>query len=217
MSFEYLPSQVNSFYWIYCTNPPMNFTYPHNDGKWIMFFRKSELDQRWKEACDLYRSGKLTGVNSMKVSTMLYNPMGANSYENGMIIFYCGPSENEANIMEYGKNLLRHIYYEDPILYYKSDKMYLQDPNKIYKHLYYINTDEFYNRPNIRRKSINSDSSVSFNVRNNLPTGIYANNFYPPPAAYPVNYAAAPFSRASSRPMYYNYNPFMPYMTNYVY
>ena len=207
MSFEYLPSQVNSFYWIYCTNPPMNYNYPHNDGKWIMFFRKSELDQRWKEACELYRAGKLIGVNSMKVSTMLYNPMGANSYENGMIIFYCGPSENEANIMEYGRNLLRHIYYEDPVLYYKSDKMHLQDPSRVYRHLYFINTDEFYNRPNIRRKSINSESSISFNVRNNLPTGAYANNSY-----YPYN-----MGPANNRPMFYNYNPFMPYMVNYAY
>ena len=34
--------------------------YPENEGgKWMMFFDVSRIDKKWKEACKLYREGKV--------------------------------------------------------------------------------------------------------------------------------------------------------------
>jgi hypothetical protein len=159
MDYDYLPSQVNTHYWIYSVDPYMMRTYPYIDGKWVMFFSKEELDERWKEAKFLYKTGRLIGVNSMKVSTQVYNPYAVNKYRNGVIIFYCGPSEDKRHIMKCGRNLLKQIYYNDSILYYKSDKPHLQDNSRKYRNLYELNADNYYKRPRsgMRTVSINED------------------------------------------------------------
>ena len=134
-------------------------TYPYIDGKWIMFFAKEELDARWNEAKYLYKTGKLVGINSMKVSTQVYNPYAVNKYKNGVIIFYCGPSEDTHHVMKCGKNLLKHMHYNDSVLYYKSDKSHLQDESRKYRNLYTLNVDEYYRRSRKDRRtvSINED------------------------------------------------------------
>ena len=164
MEYDYLPSQVNTHYWIYSVDPYMMRAYPYIDGKWVMFFSKEELDERWKEAKFLYKTGRLIGVNSMKVSTQVYNPYAVNKYKNGVIIFYCGPSEDKKHIMKCGRNLLKNIYYNDSILYYKSDKPHLQDNSRKYRNLYTLNADQYYKRPRsgMRTVSINEDEPTPY-------------------------------------------------------
>lgn len=96
--------------------------YDKNDcGKWMMFFNKNVLDDKWKEACRLFYGNHLIGIHSMKVSTGYSNPRASNN-SSRVIIFYCGPCNDEAKMIEYGKNLLNVFpYRENPYMYYKSD------------------------------------------------------------------------------------------------
>ena len=95
------PSKISHMYWVYCREDYLMNMYPANDGKWMMFFPIGEVDDRWAEACGLYRAGKLRGINSMKVSTA--KPNSQRIYDEGeaIIIFYCGPSEDKTNVLEY--------------------------------------------------------------------------------------------------------------------
>lgn len=139
------PTEVYDEFWIYNIEDHTSNKYPYADGKWMMIINKKELNKKWREACSLYKSGKLHGVNSMKVSTSRPNASAIYPQGYGIIIFYCGPSENKANVLAYGENILRHMFYNEEYFFYKSDKPHLINPNKKYKHLYYINTRIFYN------------------------------------------------------------------------
>ena len=55
------------------------------------------------------------------------------------------------------------MYYNDSVLYYKSDKPYLQDNSRKYRNLYTLNVDEYYKRPRsgMRTVSINEDENTN--------------------------------------------------------
>lgn len=161
MSNHYNPSDIFHSYWVYCLDEQTSGAYPNQDGKWMMFFPLSEMDRRWGEACSLYRAGKLTGINSMKASTAKQNPMPQRLHgpNEGIIIFYCGPSEFEANVMEYGRNILNNMFYPRSEFCYKSDKPHLIDHSKYYKNMYQINTHQHYN--NNYSRSVSRGPSVS--------------------------------------------------------
>lgn len=146
MSNHYNPSEILHSYWVYCLDQELSSTYPNQEGKWMMFFPLAEMDQRWGEACSLYRAGKLGGINSMKASTAKQNPMPQrlHAFDEGIIIFYCGPSEDEANVMEYGRNILNHMNYPRAEFHYKSDKPHLINHSRPYKNMYTIYTQEHY-------------------------------------------------------------------------
>ena len=87
------PMSVTDEYWLFERDSKAGAKYqydPELTGKWMMFWNKSVLDERWKQAVILYREGKLTGITSMKVSTKRDNPR-ASDKTSGVIIFYCGP------------------------------------------------------------------------------------------------------------------------------
>ena len=68
-----------------------------------------------------YRAGRLEGIHSIKVSTSCHNPRASNSSQ-GVIIFFCGPSDNEAKIIQVGQKLLEEIPYKiyTEWMHYKS-------------------------------------------------------------------------------------------------
>ena len=193
---QYNPSQVTNSYWVYALEQHIAQRFPNQDGKWMMFFPMSEMDARWNEACQLYRSGRLYGVNSMKASTAQQNPMPErlHGYDEGIIIFYCGPSEDEQNVMEYGRNILNNMNYSRDDFFYKSDKPHLINPNKRYKHMYFINTQQHYSGargfPSAAAPALPNFNAGLYNSYGDL--GSAYPNF---PNAYP---AAAPLSRSMS-------------------
>ena len=140
------PSEVTHMHWVNCLEPSMYSRNPHHDGKWMMFFPMSEMDARWHEACQLYRAGRLLGVNSMKASTAKQNPFPQrlHAHDEGIIIFYCGPSEDRQNVMEYGRNILNNMRYDRAQFYYKSDQPHLINHSSQYKHMYSIDTQQHY-------------------------------------------------------------------------
>ena len=142
------PSQTYDDFWVSALDKNIAAQFPNQDGKWMMFFPQSEMDAIWTEASQLYYSGRLIGVNSMKASTAKQNPMPERLHgpDEGIIIFYCGPCEDEANVMEYGRNILNNMHYPRETFYYKSDKPHLIDGSKQYRHMYSINTIQHYGR-----------------------------------------------------------------------
>ena len=78
----------------------------------MMFFNTSEIDEKWKCAVTLYRSGKLLGVHAMRVSTMRENFRKSDNFCH-VILFFCGPNEDKDFMMKIGQNLLKHIEYKN--------------------------------------------------------------------------------------------------------
>ena len=58
----------------------------------------------------------------MKVATKKQNPRASDA-STGVIIFYCGPENDEKLMMSYGQNLLKYVPYTNAygFMYYKSD------------------------------------------------------------------------------------------------
>lgn len=143
------PNQVTYLPWIRCIDESNFSRWKNHDGKWMMFFSFNEINSRWREACELYNTGKLIGINSMKVSTAKQNNFkgrlhGPNEF---IIIFYCGPSEDREIVLTYGRNLLNNMRYDSrPFIHYKSDKPHLINYGSRYRELYSINTQDHYNR-----------------------------------------------------------------------
>ena len=106
------PSQVRNQFWIY--EEDLEFSNicpipcPSNEGKWMMFFDSTEIDEKWERAVTLYHQGKLTGIHALEVSTAdSYSWVSRmkenfqNSTEpNHVIFFYCGPCDRKSLMIE---------------------------------------------------------------------------------------------------------------------
>ena len=116
-----LPSKVIKEPWIY-ENKDKNKNIKYNDtGKWMLYYKKSLIDEAWILAKKLYKENKLNGVISMKCSTLYDNPRASNSDTN-VIILYCNNSYDESNILNIGKKIIKMFKYkEQNFIYYKTD------------------------------------------------------------------------------------------------
>jgi len=113
------PSENNTKYWIFRISE--KYSELDCDGKLMFFFKKgAELDNNWYKFINLYDNGELNGINSMKVSTNLYNAR-SNDCNVGVIICYCGPIHKENSIKEYCNNILHNIKYKQSAVYYKTN------------------------------------------------------------------------------------------------
>uniref|UniRef100_A0A183CH33 Rhodanese domain-containing protein n=1 Tax=Globodera pallida TaxID=36090 RepID=A0A183CH33_GLOPA len=137
------PSEVNEVPFLFEQNVVQMAEFKiekHEAGKWMMFFDKhSELDTKWAEAKRLYNAGTLEGIKSMKVSTAFDNPR-ARDKKKGVIIFYCGPSWDEAKMMSIGHRLLDKMPYKFHFAY-KADWQTLEGTRatgNLKNHLYVI-------------------------------------------------------------------------------
>ena len=97
---------------------------PNKTGKWLMYFDKSNglLDEMWQLSCDLYENNKLTGIYKMIVSTN-HHPLYKSS-PNGVIMFFCGPYDDQRLIMSFGRNLIQYFSPDcmfDTSIYYKTN------------------------------------------------------------------------------------------------
>ena len=71
------PSEVFDKEFISCINKDLENKwgdYPiEKSGKWMMFFKKEDLDEKWELAKKCYLERKLDGISSIQVSTMMKN------------------------------------------------------------------------------------------------------------------------------------------------
>lgn len=99
-----------------------NWCDPSKRGKWMMFFPTKVMNRKWQKSLSLYNAEELTGIQSMKCSTSAPNPRAGNR-KLGVIRFACGPYDNEALVISYGKNLIAKMGYTSDFgfLAYKTD------------------------------------------------------------------------------------------------
>lgn len=115
------PTEINDECWLRCYNE--KYGNLQEGGKWMLFYDKNEIDEKWKIIKSYYNEGKLKGIRSMKVSTNKENSRASD--DNSVIICYCGPADDEKSVMAYGKNLVDIMEYQNSgqrFCYYKSDK-----------------------------------------------------------------------------------------------
>jgi len=126
---DLLPMEIYDMPWLYEekhieTKIDDNFVFneniEQNHGKWMLFYKKSSMNDKWQFIKNLYRENKLSGVDSIKCSTNWENPR-ASSHDEGIIIFYCSNNTEEQIIMT-GKNILELLLYkEKDYIYYKTN------------------------------------------------------------------------------------------------
>ncbi len=96
-------------------------------GKWMMFYKRNVIDAAWERAQKVYNDMPNT-LAGMKVSTALENPLASNP-DNHVIIFYCGPAEDEPRCALIGEELVQRMQYGggyaalSPYITYKPDRM----------------------------------------------------------------------------------------------
>ena len=223
MQYSYRPSQTFHSYWVYCLDYELTKAFPYQDGKWMMFFPMREMDQRWSEACHLYNRGELHGIHSMKASTVKQNPMPErlHGYDEGIIIFYCGPSEHRHNVMAYGRNLLNKMNYPRSKLYYKSDVPHLINYSNEYRHMYYIDTYDHYSRMMTMMMNTSQQQSAkrNYSAPSKYMYSSYANEDSESPVQTSPEYFTKDYTD-SRRPLIqyaYRMSPKYLYSTNYLY
>ena len=113
-----------------CPNP--EWKHPLATGQWMMFFQTNEIDEKWKQAVNLYRSGKLIGVHAMRVSTMRENFRKSDNFFH-VIFYFCGPSEDKDFMIKIGQNLLKNIQYKNlyGAMFYTDVQAFLGSEDKV--------------------------------------------------------------------------------------
>ena len=122
-----LPS-TGTGYWVYSHHPdfssqyvqeePMETTDVVDDGKWMLFYPKSDMDARWQEACENMRAGQFGVVRMMKASTFLENPRSSD-HDKGVIILYTPRTSTEV-VMESGRRIMKIMQY-NVTMYFKTN------------------------------------------------------------------------------------------------
>lgn len=111
-----IPSETTTQFWIFVGRSKSNRIV---DGKWMLFFPKTDLDAKWQRLQELYHGGELMGVECMKVSTQKLNPRASNT-KDGVVILYCSNSADEDHIISTGNRIQKAIAYDND-MYYKTD------------------------------------------------------------------------------------------------
>lgn len=124
------PMNITGQYWVhYSKNNDRGAAPPpssegrgfHDIGKWMLFYDKSLMNEKWAEVVSLYNENKLEGVIKMKCSTNRPNPRASESHK-GVIILYCNDSHNSQKILKIGKNILEFLKCTSQhTIYYKTD------------------------------------------------------------------------------------------------
>jgi hypothetical protein len=113
------PVDVDDYPWLYEMNKNIQLENINNPGKWMLFYDKNLLNQKWSQSKSLYREEKFYGVIDMKCSTS-YDNSRSSHVNSGVIILYCNNSEDEETIKKTGKTIKNLLSYA-PRMYYKTD------------------------------------------------------------------------------------------------
>jgi uncharacterized protein YprB with RNaseH-like and TPR domain len=113
--------------WVYQAATSKSATFPRT-GKWMLFYLKKDMDIAWNTAVMAFNDEKLDGVHSMKASSLNYDNPRASDKDKGVLIFYCGGSEDDVvmigelilKVMQYCKN------HSVPFVYYKLNEQTAQ-------------------------------------------------------------------------------------------
>ncbi|KAG0250951.1 hypothetical protein DFQ27_009120 [Actinomortierella ambigua] len=116
-----IPSQTFDEYWLWARSPTRGFQGGQRTGKWMLFYDKSVLDEKWAMVRQMVEQDRLGGL--AKCSTALGNS-NATSAKTGVIIVYTPDYQNQEEVYEVAVTLHETMQYHRT-MYYKSDEQTL--------------------------------------------------------------------------------------------
>ena len=99
-----------------------DLTFVDGRGKWLLFFDKSIMNEKWSIVKNLFRNNNFFGIEFIKCST---NYIGENIPNNhlGVISFY-SLADHKDVIMNIGSNIITLLNYTTmDTIYYKTDQL----------------------------------------------------------------------------------------------
>jgi hypothetical protein len=128
------PSQTTDMSWIwYGTSIDSDTNTNDKIGKWMIYYKETEIDTKWTEVCNLVDQGHLSSV---KTSTLLKK----GDREEYVIIIYTNDYTNKKEILNIGKCIKENIGYDNE-MYYKTNEqtsaaIYKDSGKKAYIYVY---------------------------------------------------------------------------------
>jgi hypothetical protein len=83
-----------------------------DEGKWMLFYPKSDMDKRWLEACEHLHFGEFGVVNLIQASTF----GRSQTHTNGVIVFHIDRAKRDT-VMETGRLIMDTMHYQDTMFY----------------------------------------------------------------------------------------------------
>ncbi|KAG0309779.1 hypothetical protein BGZ98_008237 [Dissophora globulifera] len=132
-----LPTQTVDNYWLWAKSPTKGFMSGPRTGKWMLFYDKSVLDEKWAVVKILVENDLLGGL--AKCSTSKENP-NATSSKSGVIIVYTSDYLDQEEVYRVAVILHEKLEYQR-IMYYKTDEQtyagaYAKNGSKV-NHIYH--------------------------------------------------------------------------------
>ncbi|KAF8928579.1 translation initiation factor eIF 4e-like domain-containing protein [Dissophora ornata] len=116
-----IPTQTIDKCWLWARTPSKNFAGGSRTGKWMLFYDKSVLDEKWAATKELVEQDLLGGV--AKCSTAQENP-NATSSKTGVIIVYTSDYLDQEEVYRVATVLQEKLEY-NKTMYYKTDEQTL--------------------------------------------------------------------------------------------
>ena len=104
-------------------------------GKWLLYYTLEELDDKWKDACEAFESGKLQNVHHLRIGTWKLNSL-APPGKRVLVMFV--DSNDPLTIMKAGLSIVKMMKYFT-CCFYKTNLQTRQNQQPgAKKFLYYI-------------------------------------------------------------------------------
>ncbi|KAF9584245.1 hypothetical protein BGW38_007106 [Lunasporangiospora selenospora] len=116
-----VPTKVLDSFWVWAESFSKPFTGGARSGKWMLFYEKSLLDEKWLVVKDMVERDQLGGL--AKCSTARTNP-NATSSATGVIIVYTPDYLDQEDVYRVATVLHEKMDYKKP-MFYKTDEQTL--------------------------------------------------------------------------------------------
>ncbi|GJJ67709.1 hypothetical protein EMPS_00055 [Entomortierella parvispora] len=113
------PTQIFNDYWVWAQSLSKEYRSGPRVGKWMLFYSKAALDEKWAIVKHLTEQDELGGL--AKCSTAKENPNAKNS-KAGVIIVYTYDYQDQEDVYRVAVNLYQKLEY-GRVMYYKTDDM----------------------------------------------------------------------------------------------
>ncbi|KAF9186644.1 hypothetical protein BGZ51_001832 [Haplosporangium sp. Z 767] len=113
-----IPTRTFNEYWLWAQSPSKDFLGGPRTGKWMLFYDKPVLDEKWAAVKQLVEQDMLGGL--AKCSTAKENP-NATSSKSGVVIVYTSDYLDQEEVYRIAAILHEKLEY-NRTMYYKTDE-----------------------------------------------------------------------------------------------
>ncbi|KAF9150319.1 hypothetical protein BG015_007890, partial [Linnemannia schmuckeri] len=106
-----IPTETFNEYWVWVKSPSKEFLGGPRTGKWMLFYDKSVLDEKWAAVKRLVEQDMLGGL--AKCSTAKENP-NATSSKSGVVIVYTSDYMDQEEVYRIAVTLYEKLKYNKP-------------------------------------------------------------------------------------------------------